>query len=199
MNKILRIEDITYSAQFVPFSEGRNSKEKYLSLNWKITLSTRYGLNMVTDYHQGIGHLPIRSSTYADKYCVEDGKYLSEPDQNNVQYFIALPEPKIEDILGCLISDAQCCDGQDFEEFADEFGYDKDSRSAEKIFNSCLHIYKELTRLGISLNILEQEFIDGSVNNMIYDYAQSDLVDIPHQCTCSMMTIMRAGCECGGV
>lgn len=51
-------------------------------------------------------------------------------------------EPKKEDLLYCLVSDYNS--PNNFENFCDEFGYDQDSRKAEKIFKA---IQKEATKL----------------------------------------------------
>jgi hypothetical protein len=57
----------------------------------------------------------------------------------------ALGEPTTSDVLWCLISDASgVCDGFDW--FCDCYGYDKDSRTAERIFNQCKQIKSKLER-----------------------------------------------------
>ena len=45
-------------------------------------------------------------------------------------------EPKIESVLDCLASDAAGYENaSDFEDWANEYGYDTDSRKAEKTYN----------------------------------------------------------------
>jgi hypothetical protein len=51
-------------------------------------------------------------------------------------------EPTAEDVLDCLLSDANT--PEDFEEFCSEYGYDTDSRKAEKTHRACLAIGKKL-------------------------------------------------------
>ena len=52
------------------------------------------------------------------------------------------------DMLYCIVSDMQCVQYNDtFEDFASEFGYDEDSRSAEKIYKACLKTKDNLERL----------------------------------------------------
>jgi len=41
------------------------------------------------------------------------------------------------DVLYCLLSDAHGMDYYDFEEWAENYGYDTDSRKAEDIYNKC--------------------------------------------------------------
>lgn len=45
-------------------------------------------------------------------------------------------EPSVEMVLDSLLSDASAGD-QDFEEFCSEFGYDEDSREAERTWKAC--------------------------------------------------------------
>lgn len=51
-------------------------------------------------------------------------------------------------ILDSLVSDAASyTDARSFEEWAEEFGYDTDSRAAEKTYNACGKISRDLTNL----------------------------------------------------
>lgn len=53
-------------------------------------------------------------------------------------------EPRdAESVLECLLSDAQAGE-QDFEDFCSDFGYDSDSRRAEKIWRACRKIAPRL-------------------------------------------------------
>lgn len=49
-------------------------------------------------------------------------------------------EPTLESLLYCMQSDARAGDHSTFEEFASEFGYDEDSRKAEKIWIACREV-----------------------------------------------------------
>lgn len=53
-------------------------------------------------------------------------------------------EPSLAGVLECLASDANV--NPDFEDFCSEFGYNTDSRKAEKIHRSCLSIAKRLDK-----------------------------------------------------
>jgi hypothetical protein len=54
-------------------------------------------------------------------------------------------EPELESILDCLSSDASGAEGRDFEEWASDYGYDIDSRTAEKTYHA---ICKQMRQLG---------------------------------------------------
>lgn len=43
--------------------------------------------------------------------------------------------PTSADVLGCMLRDISGIDGNSFEEWAEEYGYDSDSKKAESIYN----------------------------------------------------------------
>lgn len=47
-------------------------------------------------------------------------------------------QPKLVDVLACLISDAQCGRDTTFENFCSDFGYDTDSRKAHATWLVCV-------------------------------------------------------------
>lgn len=55
-------------------------------------------------------------------------------------------EPRTEDVLDSLATDASCAQGT-FEDFCSEFGYDTDSRKVERMFKACQKIKRDLERL----------------------------------------------------
>lgn len=161
---------LTYSAEFVPFSKSRNAAEKHLSLNWRVRLvkGTGFGtLVLATDYSQGIGHIPGRSQgreTYeqrvADKQTVETGKLFKAG-----RYIFPtgkLPIPKFIDVMYSLALDANVLDYATFEDWAADFGYDRDSRKAETIYRKCLEIALKLrAMLGDGGLAKLQEIVSG--------------------------------------
>lgn len=56
------------------------------------------------------------------------------------RYKNRLKLPTAKDALACLTLDYGVINHPNFESWADEFGYDKDSREAEKIYNECMKI-----------------------------------------------------------
>lgn len=69
--------------------------------------------------------------------------------------------PTLADVMNCIVSDAQSvADGQDFKSFAEEFGYDEDSRTAEKCFRGCRDSYFALVRMGADFDGLAELFQD---------------------------------------
>jgi hypothetical protein len=54
--------------------------------------------------------------------------------------------PKVADVLDCLSSDASGIENaRSFEDWCSEYGYDTDSRKAEKTFKTCEHQAKRLS------------------------------------------------------
>ncbi len=55
--------------------------------------------------------------------------------------------PEVTEVLDCLASDAAGIENsQDFEGFCSEYGYDTDSRKAEKTYKACVHQTERLKR-----------------------------------------------------
>lgn len=61
-------------------------------------------------------------------------------------------EPDCADVLACVASDSRSAD-ESFEDWAREYGYDTDSRSAEKTWRECQRSRVKLTRFaGVHLD-----------------------------------------------
>lgn len=72
-------------------------------------------------------------------------------------------EPELEEVLNCLFSDAySVLNASDFEDWANELGYDTDSRQAEKIYKECLKIAEQLE------NVFGEDF--ETINELVQDY-----------------------------
>lgn len=71
-------------------------------------------------------------------------------------------EPVDADVFHCLLSDSDGIEGTNFETWAHEFGYDSDSRKAERIFNACEQTLTDLQRLfsASELSDLREIFSD---------------------------------------
>lgn len=80
-----------------------------------------------------------------------DGKRLS------FDFWASLIEPEVRDTDGlksafaCFLSDA-IAGARSFEEFCSEFGYDPDSRRAERIHRACQKALAKAERMGLDLD-----------------------------------------------
>ena len=138
------LEYLPYSTEFVPFSKSRNRTEKLFSLNWKVTLG-----RLTTDYSQGCGHCPAYKK-WGYQSIVEVAAVQAECEigyahklavgrENQPQStYNRIPSPDLADVVSCYVLDASVLDHPDFESWAGEFGYDVDSRSAEKTYQACV-------------------------------------------------------------
>ena len=149
---------LTMTAEFVPFSKSRNKKEKHRSLNWLVTLRRGSCDILTTDYMQGSAHCPAykasvralgeRNSVMRDsalRHECETGTQARMLENMGMPINGAkLPAPELRDVLHSLALDADVIDCATFEEWASNYGYETDSRSAEKIYRGCLEIALKL-------------------------------------------------------
>lgn len=164
---------IDYKAVFVPQSASRNSAETMPSLNWRVTLKRR-GHTFATDYMQGIGHVPRPASFHVPgdarlwerderAKSAADGKYVKGAYRFDGAFNlrVTLPAPALADVLYCLLSDGEATE-YGFEEWCANFGYDADSRKAEKTYYVCVDTGRALERLftGDALRELRDAFTD---------------------------------------
>lgn len=71
-------------------------------------------------------------------------------------------EPKLSEVMYSLLSDAYDVEGNGFEEWADNYGFDTDSRRAERMFKACQKTLLNLKTLfsPAELNDLHELFSD---------------------------------------
>lgn len=142
---------ITMKTVFVPWSQSRNKKDDPkvwdYSLNWKVTILYNNREVLTTDYMAGIGHcktkLVNKRMSPAGSYCIADADAIIKECETGKYYtnlgWIA-NIPTVDDVMFCLVLDASVLDHSCFEDWASDYGYDIDSRTAEKIYHECLFI-----------------------------------------------------------
>lgn len=168
-DELLASWGVKVTSQFVPFSQSRSKKNKDPNLNWTVTVSKDGRDILTTDYSAGVGHAPAykkfgdRSFIGAEavrKEC-ETGRLSRVTEGSDFVYTHAsksLPPPDAKDVLSCLILDASVLNSASFEDWASEYGYDKDSRSAEAAYRTCLDTALKLKNgLGESVFAQMQE------------------------------------------
>lgn len=146
---------LTIEAEFVPFSKSRHAtpakgEKEWLSLNWKVTLLRDGRRVLTTDYAQGSGHCPadkldpkkfgkVVKAEMVRHEC-ETGKRARRVHENGPLFngpAIALdPVP----VLASLASDASAIDYPSYEPWAEDLGFDPDSRKGEAAYRACLEI-----------------------------------------------------------
>lgn len=119
----------------------------------KITLSTEYGVK--TDWNK-LDDWQKKAHPYTVTL-----KY--DRRQMTIPFFMGpalTNEPTEEDVIPCLISDYYAADYA-FEDFCNEFGYDTDSRNAEKIYKQIQQQNKKFSKLlGPDLDKVIEKYQD---------------------------------------
>lgn len=67
-----------------------------------------------------------------------------DASKDMVLKYVRPEAPSLFDVLHCLCSDASVLDYQSFEQWASEYGYSPDSRSAEKTYHACMELSLKL-------------------------------------------------------
>lgn len=147
---------LSITSEFIPWSRSRNADEKWPSLNWRVTLRRGERVVLTTDYSAGMAHAPSykQSMTTDDlaavKWECEHGKAcrITSFGTPYPRSPVRMIEPNAMDVLHGLLLDAEVLDSPTYEDWADNFGYDKDSRRGEALYRACLKIALKL-RAGI--------------------------------------------------
>jgi cellulose biosynthesis protein BcsQ len=69
------------------------------------------------------------------------------------KHITEMDDQELKNALECIISDA-IAGSDSFENFCSNFGYDKDSRTAERIYNACKESLSKMDCLGFTLDDL---------------------------------------------
>jgi hypothetical protein len=153
----LAANDITVEVKFVPRSKSPNPKAE--QVNWEYTLKRGGKAILSGPFMQGIGHIKGWKMNWSGRKSMLDEEILTavletggathlttsdtilpRNPRSNLRPRIRVEEPSPASIVSCLCLDASAIDCPDYESFADELGYEKDSRSGEKIYRECLAI-----------------------------------------------------------
>lgn len=93
-----------------------------------------------TDFHQGLGHRkarrPVPSYIKGDRYAMNEWK----------RFHLWPVKPSAAAVLYCLLGDMEAID-QSFTDWANELGYDTDSRKALAIYEACCDTGRALRRV----------------------------------------------------
>jgi hypothetical protein len=114
-----------FGAKFKRFGAGDGDRASWRGYHWVVELSYD-GRTFSCDFTQGEAHRGKSRKSPLDVVVPEN-------ERTGIRHYAHAPT--LEGVLTCLQSDASAPDT--FEEFADEFGYDRDSRKAEAVWRSC--------------------------------------------------------------
>jgi hypothetical protein len=171
--ELLRSKNVAMTTEFVPFRFSRNKNEKQKNVNWRVTVGVRQRdhhtdileKSFTFEYSQGIGTIPHYDLFKRDEriqFTNEVAEYGTLP-RLSILLACRVPYPQLADIFYSLVMDASAIDHIIFEDWAESFGYDADSREAEKIYNACresgVNLIKLIGRDGLAkLQKIYEEF-----------------------------------------
>lgn len=158
---------LTIESEFIPFSQSRNKENTYPSLNWLVTLKRAGNDLLSTSFSAGWAHCPAYSDpTLGRQDSVQRFKTIREQCETGRNGKPGKPgtwiKPDSVDVIYSLVSDSCVLDYASFESWADDFGYDSDSRKAEAIYKACLDIALKLkAAIGAdAIERLRESFMD---------------------------------------
>lgn len=119
--------------EYVGLAVNKEWKEKEKRCLYEITLTSSRG-SMIFDFWDSIQNTKIRTMPF-DVYNVRANKELAAKKKAAV--------PSVYDVLACLTK----YDPGTFEDFCSNYGYDEDSRTAERVYFAVQKEYAQLARL----------------------------------------------------
>jgi hypothetical protein len=122
----VRVNRITMTATQVDSNPNMDPTAPGSMDHWKVTFTRTYETE--TEYHDR-----ETAKTSRRTYTAKMTTYFSMGFGHHGK------APESADVLDCLASDADSVTGIDFECWCGNFGYDPDSRKAEKIYKACEH------------------------------------------------------------
>lgn len=119
--------------EYVGLAVNKEWKEKEKRCLYEITLISPRG-SMTFDFWDSIRNTEIRTMSF-DAYNTRANKELAAKKKAAV--------PSVYDVLACLTK----YDPGTFEDFCSNYGYDEDSRTAERVYFAVQKEYAQLARL----------------------------------------------------
>jgi hypothetical protein len=145
--QILEANNIKLVYKFVPFSKSRNKAAKSPSLNYKVKVLKGEREVLKTDYMMGCAYCPAYKIKL-NKNCILMDKLLRAECETGLAHKLGYGDsvlktdeqiiPDAADVFYSLVLDSDAIDYSSFEDWAENFGYEVDSRKAEKIYKQCL-------------------------------------------------------------
>lgn len=135
--------------EYVGLALNKEWKEKEKRCLYEITLTSPRG-SMVFDFWDSIRNTEIKTMTleaYAEKWYRMAFSSLTQAEKMQANKELAAKKktavPSVYDVLACLTK----YDPGMFEDFCSDYGYNEDSRTAERIYFAVQKEYTQLTKL----------------------------------------------------
>lgn len=165
VNEICEVKFVFQPQNYAEVDAKCKTYQDYINLmyDWKVIIN-----NEEFEYHTGLGHQKVTANipkglkihdAETIKYAV-CGKRYTTTTFNGTK--LQLKEPEIADVLYSLLLDGDAIN-YTFPEWCDNFGYDSDSKQAEKTYNACVENGRKLQ------NIFSPKELD-TLLEMLEDY-----------------------------
>jgi len=169
LNAAIAALGLSVKAEFVPLSLSRNKGEKHPTLNWLITLLKDGKEILSADYSAGSAYCPAykasikrlggRNSVMRDEAIRWECEHGRASFTGTLGLYAASSKgallPNSADVIHSLVLDAEVLNSPTYEDWASEFGYDRDSRKGEAIYRECLKLALKL-RAGLGEKALAE-------------------------------------------
>jgi hypothetical protein len=142
---------ITIDATYIPHDTPAGESP---TLRWRVSVRRNGGEFHATDYSAGCAHAPeykkAKALTAAVKAECETGIRYGD------RLGRAVPPPAVADVIHSLLLDASGTDER-FEDWAGHYGFDPDSRAAERMYRDCQETAAALRRSFTPVELAELE------------------------------------------
>lgn len=161
-NDFLKKANATIEIDCVGLAINQEWEEKKLRNLYKVTLSTPRG-SMIFNFWDSIYNTKIKKMSleeYAEKKYKCRFNFLNYSDKIRAQKELkekkAEAQPTAYDVLACITKS----DPGTFENFCFEYGYNEDSRTAERIYFAAQKEYSQLARIFSQQQLEEMQEIN---------------------------------------
>lgn len=142
MARMLDDLGVQMAAEFIPTPPPAPTPQDF---RFTITL-TRGRMSFTTSYRMGSGHVQYDGREWIRRLDLEACLRYGKGRLRGFRYSVFAPVPALVDVMYALFLDASNTD-LPLEEWAVDYGYDPDSRTAERTYNACTETAKNLRRM----------------------------------------------------
>lgn len=157
VSSILSSSGVSVGMTLQNYNPNEKDEWRRIAAHWTVAIKSKSGRSQTFDYWLGSGNWTWRNSSrgYLPAGAIAIGGRTRTPaeclsstspyfsDKEAIIQRCTCSPPRIAEVLDCIIGDGGACDCT-FEEWASDFGFDPDSRSAEKIYRQCQTNYQRL-------------------------------------------------------
>lgn len=128
---------------------------------WEHDAKTRYAYVPVNAVFEAL-HIRAPLKTKSDDWQETANKWIIKIAEQSFDYYTGsgiAKSPDYDSVMACLVRDAEALE-QTFENWANELGYDTDSKKAYSIWEECCNNARKLISAGIDLKAENERLQD---------------------------------------